>query len=54
MGPPAPGRIPWSVVMEWATHNGYEGETADLFDRLIGEMDAEYMDWWRESQERGE
>ncbi|MBB3264057.1 hypothetical protein FHW79_001672 [Azospirillum sp. OGB3] len=45
MAAPTPGRIPWSTVMEWADRHGYGPEAANVLDRLIGEMEAEYQDW---------
>lgn len=52
MGPPSAGRIPWSKVMAWADRRDYDGDQADLLDRLIQELDAEYLDWWREEAKR--
>lgn len=45
MSAPVPGHIPWTAVMEWADRHGYGQETANVLDRLIGEMEAEYHDW---------
>lgn len=45
MAAPTPGRIPWATVMEWADRHGYGQEAANVLDRLIGEMEAEYQDW---------
>lgn len=52
MGPSSPGGIPWTVVMAWADRHEYDGDEADTLDRLVREMDAEYLDWWREDAER--
>jgi len=37
--------LPWTAVDAYARRHGIAGENFDMFWRLIGELDAEYLDW---------
>lgn len=48
MGSAAPGRIPWTVVMDWSDRRGYDPDEAEFLERCIGAMDQVYIDWHTE------
>jgi hypothetical protein len=50
MGPPIPGRIPWSVVHLWAEHHELQKGEMDMLDLCLGQMDVVYLEWWRSIQ----
>jgi hypothetical protein len=45
-----PGRIPWTAVQRWAEAHGYSEDRSTFLDKLLGEMDEEFLDWWRTRQ----
>lgn len=48
MGPPTPGRIPWTAVRQWAAHHGYDADRMTVLEAGIAVMDAVYMQHWGE------
>jgi hypothetical protein len=52
MGAPVPGRIPWACIDRWALRHGIEGTDFDLLLRLMGEMDAIFLDHIRSKAPR--
>ena len=50
MGPPLPGRIPWTAVARWAEVHRLSEDDAEMLDGLLGEMDAEFLAWHREQR----
>lgn len=45
LGPLAPCRIPWRDVVLWAGVFGLDAEQLATLERLIGQMDAEFLAW---------
>jgi len=45
-----PGRIPYTSIEAYARRRGIAGDDFDMLDRLMGEMDDEYLSWWREQE----
>lgn len=50
MGPPVPGRIPWSVVQMWVVAHGMNRDEATFLDRCLGKMDEVFLEHWRHGQ----
>lgn len=46
------GPIPWRDVMAYAEHKGLDEDVADVFLQVIREMDAGYLNWIKENQEK--
>lgn len=43
-----PGRIPWTAVDAWARRHGYGRDRLSFLDRVLGEMDDEFLAWHAE------
>jgi len=43
MGPMVPGRIPWTMVRDWAAFHDLSGDDMLLLDTCIRVMDGEFL-----------
>lgn len=51
-GPAAPGGIPFTAVDRYARRHGFDGDDFAWLDTLLSEMDAEYIAWFGERQDK--
>lgn len=51
MDRPVPGRIPWTMVMQWAREYRLADGERDLLDYCIVRMDVVFADWYNASKE---
>lgn len=49
-----PGRIPWSLVRDWAAHHGYDAETFTALDHGLAVMDQVFIEHCNRVAQRGE
>lgn len=52
MGAPVAGPIPWVCIDRWALRHGIDGTDFDLLLRLIGAMDAIFLEHIRNKAPR--
>jgi hypothetical protein len=46
MGPSVPGRIPWTVIQQWAHHHGLAKGEMMMLDTVMMALDRVYLEWW--------
>jgi hypothetical protein len=52
MGPPVPGRIPWTVVRAWGQYHRLRRGEFEMMDLCFAVLDGVYIEWYVAEQKK--